>query len=737
MLDEGVPETSFSRKTRNPRARFGAIPMRCAARSLLFALPLIFFATARAEDSPQKGSVTIYRDTWGVPHIYTQTPAEGAYGLGYVQAEDRLDDIYKNLRTGLGRMSEAFGKKYVDQDYIMRLCRNEELAKSYWKTAPKHVKDVCSGFVAGVGRYIGEHPEKVPTFAFALEPWQVLTVGRAMTLNWPLGTIKDDLDRGKKKDAAGKNVPMRSNEWCVAPSRTADKVSILLADPHLDWEGMAVMYEARVHAGDLQMNGFFLVGGPTLGIGHNQHVGWALTTGGPDTSDVYKMKFRMSPKPQYEYDGKWRDAKMTFIGFDVKDGSSVIRPALYTHLGPVISAPDRKTGTAYVGASPYFDAMGLSEQFYKMAMARDVHEVYNALGMNQYNEQNVMFADDQGSIAYVRNGATPIRPAGYDWSAPVPGTTSATAWKGIHPIDDLVHIFNPPQGYMQNCNISPENMMVGSSLTPDKYLPYIYNVSWDDNNPRGKRITQLLNPDHCVTQDQAIAFTTDVKDILGDMWKATLRTAVDAAGSEHMKDPEFAAAVAAIEAWDERYLPEATATAVYKFWRLKCGKALDLSPLGHGKLLDAAANKKLVDLLADTITEMKTRYGKWDVAWGDIHKVGRGGQYFPVGGCDYESGDKSANFTETLFDVKSKEDPKHPGRFIAMNGSMATILMFFHKDGVRSFTCTPWGQSSDPKSPHYMDQGEKLYSKRQMKPTWWSEAELQKHVESKIVLEIH
>jgi hypothetical protein len=35
-----------------------------------------------------------------------------------------------------------------------------------------------------------------------------------------------------------------------------------------------------------------------------------------------------------------------------------------------------------------------------------------------------------------------------------------------------------------------------------------------------------------------------------------------------------------------------------------------------------------------------------------------------------------------------------------------------------------------------MDQGEKLYSKRQMKPTWWNEAELKEHVESKTVLEI-
>ncbi len=196
------------------------------------------------------------------------------------------------------------------------------------------------------------------------------------------------------------------------------------------------------------------------------------------------MKFRMSPKPQYEYDGQWRDAKITFIQVLVKDARPMFRPAMYTHLGPVISAPDPKTGIAFVGASPYFDAMGLSEQFYKMAMAKNVHDVYNALGMNQYNEQNVMFADDSGSIAYVRNGATPIRPDGYDSRharagarlPPRPGRASirSTTW---------CTSLNPAAGYMQNCNISPQNMMVGSPLTPDKYPRYIYNVSWDYNNP--------------------------------------------------------------------------------------------------------------------------------------------------------------------------------------------------------------------------------------------------------------
>ena len=93
-------------------------------------LPLV----ARGDSPAAKRSVTIYRDTWGVPHIYAKTAADGAYGLGYAQAQDRLDDIYIAFRTGLGRLCEAFGKDKdrLQQDYIMKVCQNEERAKEYW-----------------------------------------------------------------------------------------------------------------------------------------------------------------------------------------------------------------------------------------------------------------------------------------------------------------------------------------------------------------------------------------------------------------------------------------------------------------------------------------------------------------------------------------------------------------------------------------------------------------------------
>ncbi|GMV99686.1 MAG: 7-beta-(4-carbaxybutanamido)cephalosporanic acid acylase [Candidatus Hydrogenedentota bacterium] len=688
-----------------------------------------------ATESTAGKDATIYRDTWGVPHIYAETETAAAYALGYAQAEDRLGDIHDAVRTGLGRMAEAHGKEYIDQDYIMQMVKNPEVCEAQYAKLPANLQAMLTNFVAGVKAYSTEHPDKVPAHAMDIEPWHILTIGRAMIMRWPLGTIQDDI-KNDKRSGDPQRPPMQSNEWSVAPSRTADNTPFLLTDPHLSWEGLAVFYEARVHGGDLHMNGYFLVGSPLMGLGHNMNVGFAPTTGGPDTGDAYKIKVNLDNKliPKYEYDGEWRNAQVKLIKINVKDGEPVTRPAAYTHLGPVMSEPDTATMTAIVGASPYFEKYELFEQSYKMCMAKDADEMYEAIGMLQLMEQNLMFADTKGTIGYVRNGATPIRPEGYDWNAPVPGDSSRTAWKGIHPIGDLVQAINPAAGYMQNCNISPANMMVDSPMTPDKYPSYIYNVSWDTTNPRGDRSTAVLHGDDSITVEEAKALATDIHDLLAAPWQSALRTAVKNVGAEKMKDPEFAAAVTDILAWDGEFTTDATATVLYKFWRLKCNDKVNVGAIRNGEELAIMDQAVFLQLLSDTIAEMKTKYGKWDIAWGEVHRVGRGGKYYPVPGADFGGSTSGPNFSETLFDVRCSEDKEKPGYYIADNGTMALMLMQFHPDRVESWTVTPWGQSADPESPHYMDQGEKLYSKRELKSTWWSKEALTPNIASEKVL---
>ena len=673
------------------------------------------------------GKVTLYRDTWGVPHVYADTLAAGGFGLGYAQAEDRLADVFQAVRTGLGRMAEAFGPKYVEQDYIMHLVRNAELCRQRWNDASPEYRQLAVGFTRGVQAYMKEHPEDVPDYAIDLEPWMWATVGRAMILRWPLGTIQDELGRRDEKSGP----PMRSNQWVVSPQRSATGGAILLSDPHLTWEGLAVLYEARVHAADLHMNGFFLIGSPLIGIGHNRHVGWANTTGGPDTADVYRMKFRLNLIPQYEYDGQWRTCKLKMATIRVKGADKPVkRPMLYTHLGPVVMAPDKETGIGYVAATPYLDSTRLFDQFYRMSMSRNVYEFRDALGMNEYNEQNMMCADTSGNIGYIRNGATPIRPKGYDWSRPVPGTTSATAWQGIHPVEDLVQIFNPPQGYMQNCNISPANMMIGSPLTPDKYPDYIFNVSWDTTNPRGQRATQILHNDDHVTVEDALRYAFDVKDILSEKWQSALARALDAVGKPYRDKPHFNEVAQAILSWDGQFTTDSRVTMVYQQWRVACNQGVDLAAVLDRPDPPATEQRKMLDRLVTAIDQITKRYGRWNVPWGDVHKIGRGGKLFPCAGTDFGSRHQPLNYTETLFDVSYRPSSDDPNIQVAYKGSMSLILMFFSPEGIRSMTCINWGQSGHPDSPHYVDQAEKLYSRRQMKPTWWTLDELKPHIAS-------
>jgi len=54
--------------------------------------------------------VTIYRDTYGVPHVYGPTDASVVFGFVYAQAEDDFPQIEENYIRALGRAAEVYGE---------------------------------------------------------------------------------------------------------------------------------------------------------------------------------------------------------------------------------------------------------------------------------------------------------------------------------------------------------------------------------------------------------------------------------------------------------------------------------------------------------------------------------------------------------------------------------------------------------------------------------------------------
>ena len=51
---------------------------------------------------------TLYRDEFGIPHVYAPTLESAAFAVGYAQAEDRLEELLKNYRRANGTMAEVF-----------------------------------------------------------------------------------------------------------------------------------------------------------------------------------------------------------------------------------------------------------------------------------------------------------------------------------------------------------------------------------------------------------------------------------------------------------------------------------------------------------------------------------------------------------------------------------------------------------------------------------------------------
>src|SRR2546428_142816 len=104
-------------------ARRDRMSNRCRKLAFVLAAGVAVLALSPPSSSQVTGDaeeVIIYRDEFGVPHIFASTEEGAVYGMGYAQAEDRLEELLKQYRRAEGTMAEAFGSSYLQHDYRQR-----------------------------------------------------------------------------------------------------------------------------------------------------------------------------------------------------------------------------------------------------------------------------------------------------------------------------------------------------------------------------------------------------------------------------------------------------------------------------------------------------------------------------------------------------------------------------------------------------------------------------------------
>ena len=102
-------------------------------------------------------NATIYRDTWGVPHIFGETDADVAYGLAYAHAEDDFKTIENVLLATRAQLSTKVGRKGAASDYLVHLLKIEERANAGYHQLSPDVIELLEGYAAGINYYLTKY----------------------------------------------------------------------------------------------------------------------------------------------------------------------------------------------------------------------------------------------------------------------------------------------------------------------------------------------------------------------------------------------------------------------------------------------------------------------------------------------------------------------------------------------------------------------------------------------------
>jgi acyl-homoserine-lactone acylase len=719
-------------------------------KKLLFLvlLPLSLFAQtfSREETSrwqKQASRVTIIRDTWGIPHIYGKSDADAVFGLLYAQCEDDFKRVEMNYVEKLGRSAEVKGEAALASDLYIRLILDSAEAVADYKKSPAWLRNLMNAYADGINYYLFTHPSVKPALLKRFEPW--------FTLMWTNGSISaistgDVTARDVRAFYLGGDEPISalpleaeerwtgSNGFALAPSKTLSGNSILYINPHVTF-----YFRPEVHM--VSEEGLNSYGAVTWGQffvfqGFNQHCGWMHTSNSVDVSDVYLEKIaKKDGHIFYEYEKSEKPVTERAITLRYKAGESLLTKtvtAYFTQHGPVMA----KRNGQWASVRSYNRSLTGLIQSWQRTKSTGFVSFKKTMELCSNTSDNTVFADDKGNIAYWHGNYVPRRDKSLDWSKPVDGTTPATEWNGLHPLDEIVHVYNPPAGWIQNCNSTPFTVSGASSPKREDFPVY---MAPDGENFRGINAARVLNGQDAFTLDKTIAAgydpTLTAFESLVPALVTTFEKSVKPGDSlfVQLKD-----AVDVLKQWDFRCNETSIATTLAVDWGRELSPAIQRIRI-DGRNADQvektrhfAAVASLQDLaipLLNAMHELEKRFGTWKTPWGEINRYQRltgslderyddAQPSLPVGFASAQWG-MLASYVSRTFPGTAK----HYG----VSGASFICAVEFGKK-VKAKSLLTGGESGDPSSKHFADQA-LMYTKGQFKDVWFYKEDILKHVE--------
>ena len=462
-------------------------------------------------DPDASWDVTVYRDKWGVPHIFSDSAPGLFYGSSYALAQDRLADFELAKRQALGQMAEIVGPSAIETDIMVRtlLPSDQELEDQFRELDPEYQRLMTSSYLGlrDYFREVRQNPELLP-YEFkewGIEPteptlWEYLKVkvsgsrffgavgGSELTNLAFLADMSEKYGPQKAKlifddvlplqdpdavpfipgadksmvpviDLSSQNrqasLPIGSAETSeFLPERRGASRALLIGAKKSE-SGNPMILQATADGPDIHISGAGFdaagyVGGWSAPVvqGRTPTFAWSVTTGEADMVDIFAEELNPENPRQYRYKGEWRDMSVRTDTIQVRGAEPVIFEIETTVHGPVIHREDEaNTAFTMLNGLAGKDLQGFLG-FIEMNRAKSLEDYKRASAMMVTN-YNVNYAGLDGHIATTHTGHLPVRAEGVDPRLPTPGTGEYD-WQGH--VQDSPFAIDPEQGYIHVWN---------------------------------------------------------------------------------------------------------------------------------------------------------------------------------------------------------------------------------------------------------------------------------------------
>ncbi len=320
-------------------------------------------------------TVTITRDTFGVPHVHGPTDASCVFGFIYAQAEDYFWQVEDSYLRSLGRAAEVYGEKSLPDDLVNRALEIPRLSKEEYTNASPKTKEICQAMADGLNYYLAINPQVKPRLITHFEPWHPLAFRRFILYQsfiygksgLPASDILSAVQEIKdakagavifpaglraeltalEQDRTSMSEHVGSNMWAVRPEKSTSGKALMFINPHQPFFGPGQWYEGHVTSDEgWNLLGACFFGSPFPTLGYNGHIAWSHTVNNPDVVDLYSVAFDDKADPlKYRYGDGSRQATAWTDVVVVKDANGPVTRRFRftkTHQGPIVAVRDGK-----------------------------------------------------------------------------------------------------------------------------------------------------------------------------------------------------------------------------------------------------------------------------------------------------------------------------------------------------------------------------------------------------------